>query len=397
MSPDTALHASPSPDSAPEDPRLRQDLEDAADAILLAPSVHNTQPWRVLLHADRLEVRADRSRQLSVIDPTGREMLQSVGAAVFNGRAALAAAGRAVEVRRFPAEGDPSLVAELRPVPGPADGDLAALAAQVRRRRTNRRQFTADRVPADVLRRLTAAAAAEDTVLVPVLTDEQHRLVARVSELADVEQNADPAYRHELRTWTNRSAGAGDGVPPEAVPRVDGSARDDVPLRDFDTRGAGGLPPATEPEPVQTLVVLASRTDDDQAWERTGEALERVLLELTAAGWAASPLTQAVEVPQARRQLRHGLTWDTHPQVLLRVGRAMAAQASPRRPREDVVQGSQRGPASSDSPGPHGTGHASVHPPSHPPSHPTSHQVQPKPPAAPPHPVPDGRGGTTWR
>ncbi|MGY1700222.1 Acg family FMN-binding oxidoreductase [Geodermatophilus sp. SYSU D00766] len=349
-------------------------LEAAADAAVLAPSVHNTQPWRIRLHPDRLEIHADRTRQLTVLDPAGRALTQSVGAALLNARVALAAAGAAVRVDRLPDPADPSLLAVLRPVDGLPDTALAALSPAVRRRRTNRRRYDAGRVPDDVLRVLVTAAAAEDSVLVPVTREQDLLLLARLLQEADRIQNADPAYRAELRRWTNREAGTGDGVPASVVPHVDGRQHDPLPVRDFDTIGAGQLPAETGSGTAQTLVLLATYQDDPLAWLRCGEAIERVLLELTVRGWVAGPLTQAVEVPVTRTQLRSALTWDTYPQSVLRIGRAPATSPTPRRPRGTVVENSA-------SPGerpvrgrPTATG-------------------WPRPAA---RPVSDGRGGTTW-
>ncbi len=370
----------------PAEPAWPVDVEAAADAALLAPSVHNTQPWVLVLHPDRIDVHADRSRQLHVLDPTGRELLLSVGAAVLNARVELAARGRGVEVDRSPPAADPDLVAVVRLVDGPPDPTLAALAPQIRARRTNRRGYSDDPVPPAVVDRVLAAAAAEDTVAVPVLTEDQHRLVSRLAHDADAEQNADPAYRHELRIWTNRGAGSGDGVPAATVPRVDGGAADDVPMRDFDTRGEGALPSATQAGRTGALVVLASHADDQRAWERAGEAMERVLLELTADGWAAGPLSQVAEVPRTRAALRRELCWDVHPLLLLRIGRAVPTAASPRRPRGQVVRGSTRpDPATPDAPAPGTAGRPAGH---------GARAAR----ATPGHrvPVSDGRGGTTW-
>jgi nitroreductase len=47
-----------------------------------APSVHNTQPWRFKVSRYKIELYADLRRKLRV-DPLGREMLISCGAAVF--------------------------------------------------------------------------------------------------------------------------------------------------------------------------------------------------------------------------------------------------------------------------------------------------------------------------
>jgi nitroreductase len=311
----------------------------AVDRAMLAPSLHNSQPWRFTVHADRLDVRADRTRHLTSIDPSGRELVQSVGAALFNARVALAARGWAVDVQRCPSPKDPDLLAVLQLVDGPPDPGLAVLDPLIPQRRTNRRTFDAT-VPTDaVLQSFSAAAVAEGAVLIPVLTDEQHRLLARLTQRADAEQQADPAYLAELARWTNRAPEAGDGIVAAAVPHVDGTATDDVPMRDFDTRGDGGLPPSSGVGAERTLLVLGTRADDTEAWLRSGEALQHVLLELTRAGWAASPLAQAVEIPLTRVELRAGLTWDTWPQTVLRIGHAGPTDATPRRQRTDVVSG----------------------------------------------------------
>jgi nitroreductase len=314
-------------------------LSAAVDRAMLAPSLHNSQPWRFTVHADGLDVRADRTRHLTSIDPSGRELVQSVGAALFNARVTLASLGWAVDVQRCPAPDDPGLLAVLHLVDGPPDPDLAVLDPLISRRRTNRRTFDAT-VPTDAeLRTFTAAALAEDAVLIPVLTGEQHRLVARLAQEADIQQQADPAYLAELARWTNRAPATGDGIVAAAVPHVDGTATDDVPMRDFDTRGEGELPPSSGLGAERTMMVLGTLTDDDAARLRSGEAMQRVLLEITRAGWQVSPVTQAIEDPVTRLQLRTGLTWDTWPQTMLRIGHAGPTGATPRRERADVVSG----------------------------------------------------------
>src|SRR4029450_3998185 len=82
--------------------RIARALEDAVDLGRLAPSVHNTQPWTFVLFPDRMELGADRSRRLPVLDPDGRELVESVGAALFNVRCALATRGFDAAVQRPP-------------------------------------------------------------------------------------------------------------------------------------------------------------------------------------------------------------------------------------------------------------------------------------------------------
>jgi hypothetical protein len=81
-------------------PRSKQTLARAVQQSILAPSVHNTPPWRFIIGLDNLEVLADRTRQLAVLDPTGRELLISCGAALLNARIALSVDGYPPQVER---------------------------------------------------------------------------------------------------------------------------------------------------------------------------------------------------------------------------------------------------------------------------------------------------------
>jgi nitroreductase len=254
-------HTAAPPPHAPRAQARTAALEAAVDQAVLAPSVHNTQPWTFVLGPDRVEVRADRRRQLTVLDPLGRELVLSVGAALFNLRVALSARGWVVAVDRVPRPDDPDLLAVVHAAEGDPDVALAGYDAAIPRRHTNRRPLTGDPIPAHLLRELAALAAAEDTVLVPVLHEDHRHLVARLTQQADELQNADRAYRAEIRHWTTRPAEEGDGVPVYAVPRVPGPSAVDVPQRDFDTRGEGRLPPETGDDAQHTLALLATRTD----------------------------------------------------------------------------------------------------------------------------------------
>jgi hypothetical protein len=321
-----------------DNPKALQAFRHAIAHAILAPSVHNTQPWRFVIIGKTLEIYADGSRRLRVLDPTGRQMLISCGCALFNTRVALAASGYDAIVKRFPQPDQPDLLARLT-VGEPADRwlPLASLDAMIEPRHTNRRRFASDPVPPEVVQGLIDAAAAEGAQLYETTDSEQRYWVARLSQEADREQNANPAYRAELRAWTTDDPMRRDGVPSLAVPHVDARAGDDVPIRDFDTHGTGWLPVETHSSMDQYLLLLGTLADRPEAWLRAGEALEHVLLEATRQGYAASPLTQVVEIPVTRERLRTELRLEMHPHILMRVGRAPKTPASRRRRFEDVV------------------------------------------------------------
>jgi hypothetical protein len=272
--------------------------------------VHNTQPWRLRLKDGRLDLFADRSRQLAVLDPTGRQMLVSCGCALINARVSLAGdgLGAAVTRTRRPLVDEP--LASLDVNGEPADLELAQLDPVVEVRQTNRRHFSDEPVPQALLDVLETAAAAESAWLYIVRHPDQQTTVATLSRRADDVENLNPAYRAELRAWST-----------------------DDPLR----ADGGGLPGRTASSSNQCLVLLGTAGDSPVEWLRAGEALERVLLEVTRYGFAASPLTQVTEVPSTRAQLRRELRMDGYPHVLLRIGRAPTSPTSRRRRLVEVL------------------------------------------------------------
>jgi hypothetical protein len=78
-----------------------------------APSVHNTQPWRFRAGQYVIELYADQRRKLRV-DPSGREMLISCGAALFGLRLAVRSLGYLPVVNLLPDPARLRLLARVR-------------------------------------------------------------------------------------------------------------------------------------------------------------------------------------------------------------------------------------------------------------------------------------------
>ncbi|MEU5531108.1 nitroreductase family protein [Micromonospora chersina] len=321
---------------AEQTPTVRM-LEAAARQALHAPSVFNTQPWRWRITTDTLELRADPDRQLAATDPDGRLLTLSCGAALHHARVFLAAAGWAVTVERRPDPADPALLARLRAT-GPAHLDVAAarLVDAIPRRRTDRRAYGDRPVPEPVLARLRAAVEAEDAHLHIVRPDQMPMLAVSTGRAADAEL-ADPAYREELRRWTDRPAGSGDGVPTAAAVRP-GPRR--VPLRDHAPDGAAGLTAGADFDRGAAYLILFGEQDEPAAWLRGGEALSALLLTATAEGLASAPLSDAIEVAWPRRMMRDLLAGIGDPYLVVRVGWGPDDDLppAPRRTPTDVIE-----------------------------------------------------------
>jgi len=319
-----------------------------------APSVHNTQPWNFRVRHGALEVLADTSRQLRVLDPAGRELLISCGAAVFGARLGMRSRGRLAQVWLRPDLEQPRLVAQLVPDGlAPLSRLEAEMIAAVPHRHTHRGPFAPEPVAPRLLSALCTDAIAEGCQLVlvsnPDLVSDLGGLVAK----AAAAQRALPNLQAELTSWLRDPADqARDGIPADARPESDRhelhAALSSRPARDstMDPRQESRLPgrsfvlPGTElsgGDYAAATAVLTTLADTPADWLRAGQALHRLLLR-AAARWVFAALqSESLEVPRYRREVRSLLGLDGYPQMLIQLGRADTTRPTPRRPPSELL------------------------------------------------------------
>jgi nitroreductase len=316
-----------------------QDAELLVTAATRAPSLHNTQPWAFAVGSRHVEVYADASRQLPRSDPSGRALLISCGAALFNLRVAAGHLGLHPRVRILPDTDDPTLVALLNADhrhhrPASIDHYFPALPE----RRTNRLPFSGRRIPQSVVGRLVEAATVEGAVL-RVYDDPAE--VDRLLELlhaGDRADRADPARVAERQAWVGGPHRA-DGIPVRSLgPRPSGR---DAAVRDLG-HAVDTVRETAVFESTPTLAVLSTVHDHPVDWVRAGQGLERVLLEATLSGVSASFLNQPLEHDDLRWLVRSPLSGVGRTHMLLRLGYGAQVPATPRRPLDEVRRPPQR-------------------------------------------------------
>lgn len=331
----------PAPSDYPHDRPVEERLRFALRYAVLAPSSHNTQPWLFRIEGDHIDVLADRSRALPVVDPEDRELVISCGAALHHLRTALAAFGEKAEVHLSPYPGVVDVLARVG-AHGPAEPDAHArerLAAAVRRR-TTRMPFQRGAVSTRAIDEVWAAARVEGAEL-HLLEEDTRRAVVRLVSEGDREQMGDPSFRRELSAWMHGNrARQRDGMPGYAL-GFRGVAAEIAPavVRAFDLGESQASRDVALAEQSPILVLLATRGDSMLDRLQAGQALSAVLLDATSIGLSASFLNQPIERPALRAELAELFPRGTVPQLLLRFGvhAGEPPKATPRRPLEEVI------------------------------------------------------------
>ena len=330
-------------------PELTSEEATAAIAVATrAPSLHNTQPWQFRVRGNAIELLADPDRWLPHLDPDGRELMISCGAALFGLRLGLRSLGLLPVTELLPDLAQPGLAARVRPAGRAAMNRAEAeLVAAAPHRHTHRGAFAPGDVAARLLAALVADALAEGAELLLVdqadQSDQSERArltgrLVRLVEVAAAEQRANPEITAELRGWVRPPGSlARDGVPAWAIAsgtcgRADPPIRSRLPQRDFGQLGSD-QPGTVAPS---ATAVLSTAGDSPADWLRAGQALHRLLLRAATRWVFASLQSQPMESQEHRQEVRDLLGLTGHPQLLLQFGRSNTAPATPRRPQVEL-------------------------------------------------------------
>ncbi len=322
------------PDDFPVAGSTRDQLLFCLRYALLAPSSHNTQPWLFRISASAIELRADRTRALPVVDPFDRELVISCGAALCNLSMAISRFGCRPDVEILPDAGDPDFLARVAlGAPVEASPLTRLLFDAIVERRTNRQVFDGRPVDPQLVSALRRNATIEGAWLEEVAGAQKDAVADLIAE-GDRMQMRDTHFRRELSAWTQADGyPRRDGLPGYPMPAED---LDSIPatllVRTFDS----GLPGRAARDRALAagsplLCVLGTDHEEPQAWISAGQALERLWLCATVAGLSVSFLNQPIEVPALRSRLRGLLGRRGFPQLVLRVGYGRAQHPTPRR------------------------------------------------------------------
>jgi hypothetical protein len=288
-----------------------------------------------------VELYADRTRGLPVVDPEDRALVISCGAALFNLRVAVRHFGYAYEVQTFPHPDDQDLLARVRLGPEQEATEEEELLFEVlKERHSNRGPFGDRQVPGRLLSALQAAVWEEGAWLHLVQDEAAKHALAELIAEGDRIQLADKRFRRELASWVhpNRTKSR-DGIPGYAFGFGDVmSLAGPFVIRTFDTGKGQAARDRQLAEGSPVLAVLGTEGDAPTDWLAAGQALARILLRARVEGVWASFLNQPIEVPELRPRVRETVGEAGFPQLLLRMGYGQEVRPTPRRAIEEVLR-----------------------------------------------------------
>ena len=306
---------------------------------------------------DRIELRADATRNLGAIDPLRREMHLSLGCALENLLLAAAPHGYRHELLLLPTPRDAAHIATIRLRAGAAP--VSPLYAAIPERHTNRGPYdTARPVGAGTLRSMQALNTVPDLAIVWYTGTAEKRafsaLTIRATEafIADRQQSIDD-FAWWRGDWAQLQR-TKDGITLDAsglspIIRTLGKM---LPAQTRASNDQTWLDNTRNPQLSTAAafgIIVARRPRDRRLWLEAGRLWQRMHLWGTTEGLAMQPLNQAVE--RAEREQTAGLRPEIgarlqallprrgwHPLMPFRLGYpTMEPLKSPRRPARDVT------------------------------------------------------------
>jgi hypothetical protein len=272
-------------------------MEDKARFLLqyavLAPSSHNTQPWRFAVRGPTVHLYADPDRWLRVADPDRRELHISLGCALENLLIAAEHFGLEHSTELTPDRHDPDLLATVHleaPSGNGAEPSAcrpAGLFEAITRRRTTRQVYREREIPDDALKRLRTVCREDGVRLLLIDDPEAKAWVEQLIAETDERQFDDPAWRAELGECLGEGA-FGDRWPVAKLSKMVVTKFDlgeSVARRDTEAFASAPI-----------FGVIISLEDDPATRVRIGQVFERVYLTATALGLCLQPVSQILEL-----------------------------------------------------------------------------------------------------
>lgn len=319
-------------------PHFKEIIEYAA----MAPSGHNTQPWKFSAEGHFIKIEPDFNRSLPVADADHHELYISLGCALENLVLAAAHFGYSSNVHYDFNGSSDSIVIHLFETETPSGDELFEA---IPKRHVNRAHYNAAPIPAEIMEELTVVAREEDVDLIWITDDGLLQEMTVLTKEACRMQFANEAYKRELLQWIRFNEKSAyktkDGMLSESLDALAApTAIGTFFFEKFVTPRSEANKAESLIENASALVLFTAREHTRENWVKLGRSFERFALAATLKNLSHSHLNMPCETPSIREKMKELLHLQDEPLLLIRCGYAREQMpGSYRRPYEEIISG----------------------------------------------------------
>lgn len=326
---------------ADRDPQKK--IESLLTFASFAPSVHNTQPWRVCIHSpEQLTIFLEKNIQLPKADPTGRGGFLALGGFAANLAVAAEHCGQTLEMKVEKNDTDTVLRVLLKKTKNQTNIDTAIpFLSAIRERTTSRGMFRPLPSPETVIAELNTPQTTPPTALHFICDTPRLKKIAELIREGTLLAYGDHGFCAEHAAWVRPNwTFRRDGIPGYAI-GIPTPLSFLVPfaIRHKDMRVARADQEYTKANSTNLFAVLATTDDSPPGWIAAGRRLQRLLIDVTRLGFVQSPNAAPVEMGTLSKDVTALAEIGGVPQLLIRIGLgATAKRFTPRRPVMDFLR-----------------------------------------------------------
>lgn len=328
------------------DPRAFDEHWSLRDQILflirfavLAPSSHNSQPWRFQINGSTLRLEAEKTRILPMSDGQHRQLFVSLGCALKNCLIAADYAGLSATVV-YGGTGLDTYVEITFEQKNAPKNDSAHLIGAISTRHTNRNKYAARPPEQAFTQRMSALSDAASKIMFIGESGEKDAL-ADVVAASNIAIMDDAHFREELSGYVKSNVtSSGVGMP------MFGFGMSTPPsffasfiLKRFNMNK---LSKKQDTELLKKFTplfgVICTEGDVAESWIKAGALYEEIALSAAREGINTAPMAAVVEFGDFYKQVQQILRTDLRPQLFFRMGYAdVPTPHSPRLAQREVM------------------------------------------------------------
>lgn len=320
---------------------MEQQFEKIIHYATLAPSGHNTQPWKFSIEDNSILIFPDYSRRLNVVDPDDHALFISLGCALENLIVASNRMGFNAKVEYVLQKKESEhICVTLKKEKTESDPHLFNA---IRNRQSTRNQYDGRQIPTEDLENLKQASKQDKVSFILFTDDEDIEPIIMFVKEGNRLQFRNRLFTSELTSWIRFSKenalatrdglnSASMGLPhmPERLGKLilntfatpDGEAKKCEAL----IRGSSGL------------AFFIAQANDKECWINVGRSFERTVLTATSLNIKHAHMNMPCEEVEIRKKLQQHLGLKREqPLLLLRIGYSSPMPESYRRPVESVL------------------------------------------------------------